>query len=670
MVQALKQSCLSKILMKPMYFLNRFRHTFCVCFLMVLTWSAFSNILQNDFIDLDDTEYIVDNPYVRMGLTFESVRWAFTTVFLGNWHPLTLLSHMADVELFGLHPAGHHLTSLLLHLLTVVALFEWLRRVTGSLWCAFATALFFSIHPLRVESVAWAAERKDVLCGFFGILALAAYCAFTKKKTFFSYGLTFLLLLLGLLAKGMLVTWPLVFLLLDVWPLERVKTRKDLKPLVFEKIPFFLLTIGFCFILYFAQKQGGAQTDWTVYPLRYRLENAAMSYFRYLAKLFYPTNLSVLYPLRPDFSLIRLGLSLVALLGISVFFWLQYRRRPWLFVGWFWYLLVLLPVIGLVQIGRQAMADRYTYLPSIGVGIALFWTVREWTRARPVRRAFAGILCTAGFAALLVSTWIQTYRWKDTITLFEHSIRVTGDNPTLEVNLAYRLAQAGQLERAIEISESVLERYPNLFQCAVNLGSFHLKKKSYENALFYLQKAMAIRPKNRPEILGYIGEVYLQSRQIEAAERTLQEALRDSPQNARLLNTLGEVRCLQGRTAEAVNAWRRSLEQNPHFSPAGENLAWTLAVCEEEAVRHPQEALFVIQQFLNLLGPTARRLDILAAAYAAVGDFPQAAAAAQEARHLAQQEQNTNLLSEIDARLQLYQQGKSFLEKVCGQKVQ
>jgi len=655
---------------KKNYFSSCSRNFVAVCLLIILTWSAFSNILQNDFIDFDDTEYIVDNPYVRMGLTLESIRWAFTTVFLGNWHPLTLLSHMADVELFGLHPAGHHLTSLLLHLLTAIALFEWLRRATGSLWCAFAAALFFSIHPLRAESVAWAAERKDVLCGFFGVLTLAAYCAFTKKKTFSSYGLTFLLLSLGLLAKGMLVTWPLVFLLLDVWPLERMKTIKDLKPLLLEKIPFFLLCIGFCFVLYFAQKQGGAQTDWTVYPLRYRLENAAVSYFRYLSKIFYPTNLSVLYPLRPDFSLIRLGFSLGALLGISVFFGLQSRRRPWLFVGWFWYLIVLLPVIGLVQIGRQAMADRYTYLPSIGAGIALFWAVREWTRARPGRIVSAGVLCAAGFAALLFGTWIQTYRWKDTITLFEHSIQVTGDNPTLEVNLAYRLAQTGQLDRAIEMSESVLERYPNLFQCAVNLGSFHLKKNNYEKALFYLQKALAIRPKNHSEILGYIAEVYLRSRQIEAAEKTLLEALQDSPRNARLLNALGEVRCLQGRTAEAVNAWRQSLEQNPYFSPAEENLAWVLAVCEEDAVRRPQEALSLSRHLVRLFGPTARRLDILAAAYAAVGDFPQAATTAQEAWNLAYQNKNTTLLSEIETRLQLYQQGKSFLEKVCGQEVE
>lgn len=653
---------------KAARFVQRFRHPLFICLLVLLTWSAFSNILGNDFIDFDDTEYIVDNPYVRMGLTKESVQWAFTHFFMGNWHPLALLSHMADVELFGLDPAGHHLSSLLLHMLTALILFEWLYRLTGAFWSSAAAALLWTVHPLRVESVAWAAERKDVLCGFFGILALWAYTAYARRPAFCRYGLTIVFFLLGLLSKGMIVTWPFLFLLLDVWPLGRFRQRQDAVRLFAEKLPFFAISFLFSLILLSAQKHGGAVSDWAVCPFPIRLENAALSYFRYLWKMIWPAGLSILYPFWPQFHPLRLAAALFGLGAVSAAACTQIRKRGWIFTGWFWYLITLLPVIGLVQIGRHCMADRYTYLPSIGIHIAVLWSVRQWACRNRLRTILSAAAFMLSIGAFLFVSWMQTYRWQNTLTLFEHSIRVTGDNPTLEINLAYRLAKLGQIERAIETTESVLQRHPKLYQAAVNLGSFYLQKKDYTAALSYLQKALLNHPQRREEVLGYMGAVYKQMGQLDTAKQCFQECLRSNPHHARVLTELGEIRLQQGRPAEAVDLWQQALGANPYFLPALENLAWTRAVCADESIRQPEKALELAQRLCALSSRiTPRQLDILAAAYAACGDFQRAAMLAEQALQLLADDTDA-LRTGIEERLRQYQSEKPFLEKDCMEK--
>jgi tetratricopeptide (TPR) repeat protein len=380
--------------------------------------------------------------------------------------------------------------------------------------------------------------------------------------------------------------------------------------------------------------------------------------------MIYPAQLSVLYPFRPGYHPLPFLAALSGLLGISTLAVLQIRNRPWLFVGWFWYLVILLPVIGLIQIGRQSIADRYTYLPSIGIGIGIVWTVREWIGGRAARKHLAGWAAVIAIGAFVFGTWIQTYRWRNTLTLFEHSIRVTGDNPTLEVNLAYRLSEIGDLDRAIGMTESVLERHPSLYQAAVNLGSFYLQQKNYEASLDRLERALSIHNEHRHEILGYIGTVYKRQGNLETAVQYYRQSLDINPHNPAAFNEMGEIRNLQGSVAEAIDFWQRSLEADPHYLPALHNLAWTLSTSTEDSLRRPEQGLRCAQQALRSSGTlSVKALDILAAAYAACGNFQDAVSCAEQAIRLLPQDHNQEIKIALEKRLQLYKSGQPYREE-------
>lgn len=526
--------------------------------LAVLTWSAFAMVLDNEFIDFDDPEYVTDNPYVTQGLTWTSVRWAFTSGYMMIWHPVTWLSHMLDVELFGLNPRGHHLTSLLIHLFTVLLLFGWLRRTTGDLWASALTAALFAIHPLRVESVAWVAERKDVLSGFFGVLSLWAYGSYVQKGTVARYLLVTVLLALGLMSKAMLVTWPVVLLLADVWPLRRFSNdpektiaaqRRSVRFCLLEKAPWLALAGAAVLITLYLHRDGGASSTGAKAPFAILAENALLSCFRYLGKMVYPVNLSLVYPFWPAFHPLRLVAAAAGLAAVSAAAALQIRKRPWLFTGWFWYVITLLPVIGLIHAGSQRMADRYTYLPSIGITAAAAWTLCRWGRRGRAQRWTAGAAAGAAILLLLSLTWLQTYRWKSSLILFEHSIRVTGgDNPTLQVNLAHVLWERGYRREAIAQTRAVLERHPRDYQSAVNLASFYTQMGEHEKAVGYLEAALQTHPNRANTLRGYLAAVYRDRGDLRKAAKLLEEILQSDPENSGARSELAEIRRKQNGT--------------------------------------------------------------------------------------------------------------------------
>lgn len=404
--------------------------------LALLTVLAFLPSLGNGYVILDDPLYVTSNPEVRQGITREGAVWALTANVANNWHPLTVLSHMLDVEVFGLPPAGHHLTSLLLHLAGVLLLFEALRRMTGAVHRSALVAALFAVHPTRVESVAWISERKDVLSGLFFMLALLAYLGWVRRPSAGRYLLVALALTLGLAAKPMLVTLPCVLLLLDFWPLG----RRGLGRLIREKIPLFALSAASCLVTLHYQKTSMAPLD--VLPWDLRLANAAVSYATYLGKAFLPRNLAVLYPFPMEIPAWKTAGAVLLLAAVTALAVWRARKSPWLLVGWLWFLGTLVPVIGLVQVGRQAMADRYTYLPFIGLFLAVVWGLAELTERRGALRPVLGALAILVILGLVGMTRAQTRHWRDGVTLFRHALAATGDNPLARRGLAKALAAA------------------------------------------------------------------------------------------------------------------------------------------------------------------------------------------------------------------------------------
>jgi tetratricopeptide (TPR) repeat protein len=461
----------------------------CLGLFLLALW-AYLPALQHDFVVLDDENYVRANPHVQQGLTMESVRWAFTTGRQGNWHPVTWLSHMLDCQLFGLNPRGHHLVNVLFHAVNTALVFLLLRIMTGAVGRSLAVALLFGLHPIHVESVAWVAERKDVLSTFFGLLTLLAYAKavtsdkwqvagtetivpapagsrFTVHGSHF-YWLALFFFALGLMSKPMLVTLPFVLLLLDYWPLDRWKLR-SFWSLVIEKAPFFALAAASSVVTFLVQRSGGAMRAMAGVPLIDRGENALVSYARYLGKLFYPVNLTF-YPDHGGWKLSVVLLAGLLLLGISVLVFQGRQRQPYLLVGWLWLVGTLIPVIGLVQVGEQAMADRYTYLPSIGLFIMVVWGVQEWTRRWRHQAVTLGVVAVMVMLSCFALTRRQLSYWQNSETLFRHAIAVAEDNYAAHQYLGFVLKQQWRFDEAIPQFETVLRYAPDSIPAHTCLG--------------------------------------------------------------------------------------------------------------------------------------------------------------------------------------------------------
>jgi tetratricopeptide (TPR) repeat protein len=594
----------------------------CV-FLLLLVLLAFGRTIGHDFVNYDDNKYVYQNPHVTGGVTVEGIAWALTARHASNWHPVTWLSHMLDCQVYGLWAGGHHLTNVLLHAATAILLFLVLRQMTGQHWpSAFAAALF-AIHPLRVESVAWVAERKDVLSGLFFMLTLMAYVRYARRPFSIAGYLAVLGLFgLGLMAKPMLVTVPLVLLLLDYWPLNRFVEGAAPRNwrLVVEKVPLLLMSAASCMATLWAQSGAIAATDHVAWP--WRMGNAAVSYVTYLTQWLWPVNLAVLYPHPGDsLPIWKIVAAIATLTAISVIAVAWRRSCPYLLTGWFWYLVVLLPVIGLLQVGRQAMADRYTYLPQIGLCIAVVWGGRHMIvlltlRAkmalgdltRSVRSTF-GIASAILLTTMLGCTWCQVAYWQDSETLWNRALACTTQNPVAHYNLGVALAGLGRIDgamaqyrKAVDVKptcaearynlavllagrrrmdeaiaeyEEVLHDEPDFAEAHNNLGVALVARGRVAEAIGHYQEALRIMPgfgeahNNQGNALAMLGR-------IDEAIVQYEEVLKINPSNAEAHNNLGAAMIRQDRVDEAVAHYRRALELKPDYAEAHNNLAVAL----------------------------------------------------------------------------------------------
>ncbi len=534
------------------------RNSIVILLFSVAIFGIYLPALHNGFIaNFDDHAYVIGNPSVREGLTYRGVLWAFTAIHSYNWHPLTWLSHMLDVQLFGLNPWGHHLFNILLHIANSLLLFIILRRLTEAFWRSLLVAAVFALHPLHVESVAWIAERKDVLSTFFGFLAILAYVDFAKSSKTSRYLLILLFFVLSLMAKQMFVTFPFLLLLLDYWPLRRwnpnssnsgIRTAgqesKALSSLVLEKLPFLILAIGSSVVTYFVQKKSGALNLDT--PLLLNAGNALISYVKYIGKMFWPHPLAAIYPFNPDEinfpNVIAAGifLSVVSYVALR-----QRKNRPYFLVGWLWYLGTLVPVIGFVRIGDHAFADRYTYIPLIGLFVALVWGAHELLQRLHLHRGIAVALSVVVLSILSWRTFEQTKYWKNDIVLFEHAIEVTKNNAPAHKRLGQAYGSIMNVEKSIseyKIARLLHYQYlrkvkPNDFEVRYMLGNGYLELQRYDEAIREYLFSLSLNAKS-PKLYNNLGIAYYSMGNILEAKRAFIQASLIDPNNKEALYNL------------------------------------------------------------------------------------------------------------------------------------
>ncbi|HUA39604.1 MAG TPA: tetratricopeptide repeat protein [Candidatus Sulfopaludibacter sp.] len=556
-----------------------------ICLLLVLvTLALYLPATYHAFTNLDDDQYVTANPHVKAGLTWRGVAWAFRSGYADNWHPLTWISHMLDCQLYGLNPAGHHFTSVLLHIANAVLLFLFLNRTTGTTWRSGFVAALFAWHPLHVESVAWVAERKDMLSAFFWLLTLMAYARFVeeskvespKSKIFFAA--TLLMFACGLMSKPMVVTLPFVLLLLDFWPFQRISNFQlqgsNLR-LLAEKIPFFALSLAASIITFLAQQAAGAVSSLETVPLPARLANALLSYLRYVLKTFWPSDLAVLYPLQTHSPPLLILVSTLLILACSVLVvWLA-RRHPYLFVGWFWYLGTLVPVIGLVQVGRQSMADRYMYLPSIGLFIVVVWSFWLLLTKWPASRWFAFGAGLAALAGCLAVSWTQLKYWQNSMTLFVHAGAVTSDNYVAYSHIGETFEEMGQFDQAVAFQEQSARINPRYAQGQSELGAALADEGRLPEALECFRNAVQLQPDNA--ILHYnLGTALFDSGEPDAAAAQFAKALQLFPDLAQAHRSLGLVLLKQGKAAAARQQFSEAVKSDPGDAEARFDYGLTL----------------------------------------------------------------------------------------------
>ncbi|HZV33592.1 MAG TPA: tetratricopeptide repeat protein, partial [Verrucomicrobiae bacterium] len=589
---------------------NQFRQLLIICgALVALTLAVYWPDLHHDFVNYDDGEYVIDNSAIQNGLNWSLVKWAFTTGHASNWHPLTWISHAIDCRFFGLKAGGHHLVSLLIHAANVLLLFWVLWEMTGAMWRSAFVAALFAWHPLHVESVAWVSERKDVLSAFFWLLTMLAYQRYAVRGPKFRiwYCATLLFFVLGLLSKPMVVTLPFVLLLLDYWPMRRISDcgleiadsrqgkkgaldPSSIRKLIVEKVPFFLFAVASSVVTFLVQRKGGAVSSSLTLPAR--LENALISYVRYIGKTFWPENLSVLYPHPGSWPMIWVIAAGVLLVVVSAGLIVTARTRPYLPVGWFWFLGTLVPVIGVVQVGVQSMADRYTYLPAIGLFLMIAWGLPDLLGSWRGKNWALGAGSVMSLAACLLLTHRQVQYWQDGGTLFRHVVSATKDNYLAYNNLGFYLEDHGKPDEAMTNYLQSISINPNYEDAQNNIGHLLAAKGKYQEAIAHYQIALRIKPSlveahnNLGNALGAIGK------QDEAIAE-YQTALRINPDDEDAHNNLGIARAMQGKMDEAIQLLTEAVRLKPSDAGAQSNLGNAFAAEHkfDDAIRHYQIAL-------------------------------------------------------------------------------
>ena len=742
-----------------MHLTDTTRRTVIICALLgAATLAAYWPVTGCAFLNYDDNVFVTQNPQVTGGLSRASVVWAFHTGLGGNWQPLTWLSHLLDVQLFGLKPGWHHFINLLFHLVNALLLYLLLQRSTGAAWRSAAVAGLFALHPLHVESVAWVAERKDVLSGFFFMLTLWAYVRYAQvqslesgvpspesvisdqssaisgdqttdhgprttqpaspvtrhaTRAWFFYALALLFHALGLMSKPMLVTVPFVMLLLDYWPLGRLQISPHaprptaLRPLLLEKLPFFALSAASSVVAFLVQRASESVYPLEALPLTQRAMNALVAYAAYLEQTFWPVGLAVLYPLPHTLPASTVIISGALLLGLTLWAVASVQRGPYVTVGWFWYLGMLVPVIGLVQVGWQARADRYTYLPLIGVFIAMVWTAVElcqrW-RGRP-RGLRARMVWSLAAAVVLLACGLRTRdqlrHWRSSENLFRQATAVTKDNWLAHYNLAGSLRDQQRFDEAVTEYERAIGIHPDYVHAHINLGNLLLRRGQVDEAIGHWRKALEIRPKDAPThnnlataLLGRgqvdeaithlqqalesdpglaiahnsLGNALLRKGQLDEAIKHFQEAVKLRPDFARALCSLGGALLRKGRVTEARAHYQAAVAVQPATAPVLTTVAWALATCPAPGVRDGPRAVELAEQAWRLAGDANPAvLGTLAAAYAETGRFPEAVTAAQRALGLATAQGNPRQAEVLRSQLALYQNSTPFRDHSLAQ---
>lgn len=586
-------------------------------FLMAITWLVFGETLRHPSINFDDQEYVFENPKINTGLTSTGVLWAFTHSHAENWHPLTSISHMLDCQLFGLQAGWHHFTNVLLHTIAVILLFLVFREMTGALWRSAFVAALFAIHPLRVESVAWIAERKDVLSGVFFMLTLGAYVRYVREPSSIRYLIVAVLFGLGLMTKSMLVTLPFVLLVLDYWPLGRFAHVSPAEPkpkngfgrwwghrsiptrLILEKIPLIALSAASSIITLFAQKRAAISVE--SLPLVWRMKNAFVSYVAYMWQMVCPIGLALVYP-HPEYrlSLWGVALAIAFLTGVTAVVVAFRRKHPYLITGWLWYVGMLVPVIGIVQVGAQARADRYTYLPQIGLYLIATWTIADLSVAWRYRRQILGVAAAIVIAGLAWLAWIQNTYWRDSEALWTRTLAVTSHNDVAHASLADLLLRRDRIDEAISHSE---------------------------------------------------------------------EALRIHSRNGSAHNTLAFGLFRKGRVDEAVAHWKESLEIRPDDMNAQAYLAWVLATSPDASLRDGAKAVELAKKVLEHTDHAdVVVLRTLAAGYAESGRFSEAIETAQQALQLAIAQDKSALIWDLQLNITNYQRNRPLRDSGASNK--
>ena len=618
-----------------------------VCILLVGTvWIAFGQTPHHEFVNYDDGPYVYANQRVINGLTPGNVQWAFTHVHAANWHPLTTLSHMLDCQLYGLQPWGHHVDNILLHAAAVIILFLALWRLTGNLWAGAFVAALFAIHPVRVESVAWVAERKDVLSGVFFAFTLLAYAHYVRSGRFSlgRYAIVLILFALGLMCKPTLVTLPFVLLLLDYWPLGRTQ-KSDVRgqksetwlQLVLEKIPLFVLSAASCVATILAQKE--AFTPIGAVSLPERFANAVVAYVQYLGQTVWPAHLAVLYPYpEGGHHVAEVILALLFLMVVFVIVFVWTKIYQFALVGWLWFVGMLVPMIGIVQVGSQPRADRYTYLPQIGLYILATWGVMKLVNSWRHKRETLAIAACLTIGVLTMRSYFQISYWRDSETLWSHAIDVTRDNYIAHNNLADALLDRGQLNEAIAHYSDAVKIKPDLAPVQSNLGNALLRDGQLEEAIVHLQKALQIDPAYA-EPYNHMGSVLMKKGQIAEAIGYYQKAIQLNTSYADAYNNLGVAFLRNGQLDEAIAHYKKAVAIKPDSAELQYNLgnalarkgSWADAIaCYQAALSTERDSVKAAKVRNNLgaalerLGKSDEALEQFSEALQINGNYPEA----------------------------------------------
>jgi tetratricopeptide (TPR) repeat protein len=557
--------------------------------LIIITLGVFFQTTKHEFIAYDDNEYVTQNEHVLGGITFANLRWAFFNSHVSNWHPLTWISHMVDVEIYGLNPGGHHLTNLLIHIINAILLFIVLLRMTQSWGKSFFVTALFAVHPLHVESVAWISERKDLLSFFFMLLALLSYLAYAKRPGMRRYIVVLIFFLCGLMSKQMLVTFPMILLILDYWPLGRFWTGSEnkktiltsLKNLAAEKIPFFILSFSSGIIALLTQSQGGAIGSLATYPFLLRIQNAILAYFRYVIKSFWPDGLSVHYPYSKNPEIIQVAGGFFILVTITVLSVLFRRKSPYLIVGWLWYVVMLVPVIGLIQIGQQSIADRYMYIPLIGILIMIGWGVPELLHKfkskyqKPIFLRILAALAIVIVALSGISAFRQTGFWKNSEMLFSYSLTVTKNNSVMHSKLALCYMDQSRFEEAIIQYKEAIRIDPVSFESHNNLANIYNAQNRLAEAIDHYSAAIKINPRSA-EAHNNIGVALNKQGHVQEAIAQYLEALSLKKDYPEAHHNLASLYGKMGHLEEAIFHDSQAIRLRPHYAEAHRNLAVSL----------------------------------------------------------------------------------------------